>query len=51
MYWERLRQHLDELKQSLVTFRETLKEVKVAVIDVAGILSLLLFLHRLYFGN
>jgi hypothetical protein len=46
MSWARLRAHLAEFKKSLVTFRETLKEVKITLIDVAGILSLIFLLYK-----
>ncbi len=51
MGWEKLRKHLVESRDSLVTFRETLKEVKVTLIDVAGIVSLILLFYRIYFGG
>lgn len=50
MSWKGLREHLTELKESLVTFRETLKELKITLFDLAGVLSLILLLYK-YLGG
>jgi hypothetical protein len=50
MGWNKLREHLTELKESLVIFRDTLKEVKITLIDVAGILSLITLLYKYLAG-